>query len=129
MLALLALPSCCCLKQQDKKDCGVEEKSCCASVDETLPATPVSELPLFPANGLPDPCDCEMSVTQVLGLPESGFFKVETSENDGSTEWIVIHENSIDQNTEIEISPSVALYLAFHPPGRQYFQDYCVYRI
>lgn len=127
MLALLALPSCCCLKSQEKEeDCGVGEESCCASVEESLP-TPIE--PLIPSNDFPDPCDCEMSVAQVLTLPENEFLKVETSENDYSTDWVEINEISNVHNSEVDISPSTALSLAYNPPGRRYFQDYCVIRI
>jgi hypothetical protein len=123
MLALLVLPSCCCLKQGDSKGGKKEEceSKCCAELSATLPA------PIAPLGSQEEPCDCEQIASQVLGLPEEGVTIAANLELDFATEWREI-EVPAHFRTDVNPKPLVNL-VSVLPPGKRVCQDYCVYRI
>jgi len=126
MLTLLAVPSCCCLKTKDAKQSTKEEASCCTSVEAELPASKSTRIP---AEGMPDPCDCEMTASQTLGLPEKSILIVENTMPDFSTDWVEIQALSDVDNGERVDSSAKSHLSVIHPPGLRSCQVYCVYRI
>lgn len=123
MLALLVLPSCCCLKQGDSKGSKKEEygSKCCAELSASLP------VPAAPLGSEEEPCDCEQIASQVLGLLEDGVTIAANLELDFATEWIEIEGPAFFQ-TDSEPKSLVNLS-PVQPPGRRFCQEYCVYLI
>jgi len=126
MLALLVLPSCCCLKQGNSKDSKASKKEecgskCCAGLSASLP------VPAAPLGSEKAPCDCEQIASQVLGLPEDGVTVAANLESDFATEWIEIEVPAFfqtDSGPKSLVNPS-----SVQPPGRRFCQEYCVYLI
>lgn len=121
MLALLMLPSCCCLKQDkaEEKDCASE---CCASVENSLPS------PVIPLQDGSDPCECEEMISQVLGFPEEAVLLASNWKVDVPNVWVEDQSLSYDRQENV-LSCSLMGLSAYHPPGSRLMQDYCVYRI
>ncbi len=123
MLALLVLPSCCCLEHGGSKESKQEEcgSKCCGELGASLPA------PKAPLGGGQDPCDCEQLAGQVLGLPGEGVALAAQVGMDFTTEWREIGVPAFFQlDTKPEFSVVLTMIL---PPGRRFWQDYCVYLI
>ena len=122
MLALLMLPSCCCLKQDkaEEKDCA---SKCCASAENSLPS------PVVPLQDGSDPCGCEEMMVQVLGLPEDAVLISNNGKEEVPKASIEVQDSSYEWQADVYPSHSLMRLSAFHPPGSRLLQDYCVYRI
>ncbi len=129
MLALLALPSCCCLNS-DAGKAPVGGKAPVKSESKCCPSVEISSPQSVPFEKEDDPCDCEQMVQQVLGLPEDAVLvESGTWKRSLSTEWFEVRATEFTGDKKVRPTLHAFSSFSFLPAGGHSQQDYCVYLI